>query len=156
VDAKIEGMLLPFINSPIGEAEMKNVTHLLILVQSLPRYIPQGAPKNIRMTISLIAMIALVLLCVSTKLKKLERDIATMRLADEKYKERLDSYETYILFMFTNIKYLQQAKLKKIQLEAKYRNGKKEPNLIKNKQQAIEEYIQAKKIYAKRFSEFDL
>jgi len=53
-------------------------------------------------------------------------------------------------FMFMNSTYLQKALYKKLDLEEKYREGKKEG---KNRQQAIQEYIIAEKTVARRFAE---
>jgi hypothetical protein len=54
--------------------------------------------------------------------------------------------------LYTNITYLQKALYKKLDLEDKYREGKKE-GATKNRQQAIQEYATAKRLVARCFNE---
>lgn len=56
-------------------------------------------------------------------------------------------------FIFTNISYLQKALYKKLDFEERYKDGKKEANLAKNRQQAIQEYLNAEMTVAQRFTE---
>lgn len=55
-------------------------------------------------------------------------------------------------FMFTNTSYLQKALYKKLDLEEKYRDGKKE-GATKNRQLAVQEYMIAERTVARRFCE---
>ena len=55
-------------------------------------------------------------------------------------------------FLFTNITYLQKALYKKLECEEKYKGGKKE-GVVKNRQQANQEYLSAEMTVARRFVE---
>lgn len=55
-------------------------------------------------------------------------------------------------FMLMNSTYLQKALYKKLDLEEKYRQGKKEGNTA-NRQQAVQEYMIAEKKVARRFTD---
>jgi hypothetical protein len=69
------------------------------------------------------------------------------------YNERLVGETTdKVNFIFTNMTYLQKALYKKLDLEEKYREGKKE-GVTKNRQQAVQEYMIAEKTVARRFNE---
>jgi len=69
------------------------------------------------------------------------------------YNERLAAdVADKVNFMFTNTTYLQKALYKKLDLEEKYREGKKE-GVTKNRQQAVQEYMIAEKTMARRFAE---
>jgi hypothetical protein len=83
-------------------------------------------------------------------MNKLQKEILAIQLAEAESKRRLDYYESYILFMFTNIKNLQESKLKKIELDQRYM--KNERNLVKKRQQANQEYLTAEKVFAERFN----
>jgi hypothetical protein len=56
-------------------------------------------------------------------------------------------------FLFTNITYLQKTLYKKLECEEKYKQGKKDQNLVKNRQQANQEYLSAEMTVARRFTE---
>jgi uncharacterized coiled-coil protein SlyX len=56
-------------------------------------------------------------------------------------------------FLFTNHTHLQKALYRKLELEEKYKTGKNEPYLTKNRQKAIQEYEAAKMVVARRFNE---
>ena len=105
-----------------------------------------------KMAIMIVSMTAFLILCIATKINKLQQEILTIRLAEAESKRRLDYYESYVMFIFTNIKNLQESKLKKIDVDQRYMDGKNERNLVKKRQQANQEYVAAEKLYAQRFS----
>ena len=74
------------------------------------------------------------------------------QLATERDK-KVDTIDECVNFLFTNTSHVQKALFKKLEFEVKYREHKKEPNLVQNRQQAIQEYAIAKKTVAQRFNE---
>ena len=130
---------------------MKNATKLtnfLIMIQNT--HVPKDIPTSVKMAIMIVSMTAFLILCIATKMNKLQKEILAIQLAEAESKRRLDYYESYILFMFTNIKNLQESKLKKIELDQRYM--KNERNLVKKRQQANQEYLTAEKVFAERFN----
>lgn len=73
---------------------------------------------------------------------------------NEEFNERLQLQESYILFMFTTIKSVQEARDKKMILDDMYNEGKRESLIIKERQKAIHDYSLAKNECSKRFIEF--
>lgn len=91
---------------------------------------------------------------------ELYKAVATLEAQREKLNESMTDMEIIMEncdkkaeFMFTNMSYLQKALYKKLDFEEKYKDGKKEASLAKNRQQAIQEYLNAEIIVARRFSE---
>ena len=91
---------------------------------------------------------------------ELYKGVATLESEREKMMEMISDMEIIMEncdkkaeFMFSNISYLQKALYKKLDFEERYRDGKKEANLAKNRQQAIQEYLNAELIVARRFTE---
>lgn len=91
---------------------------------------------------------------------ELYKRVATLESECEEMKKTISDTELIlgdcdkkVEFLFTNITYLQKALYKKLECEEKYKQGKKEQNLVKNRQQANQEYLSAEMTVARRFTE---
>jgi hypothetical protein len=151
-----------------------NMTSIFLFVQSLPqsqviKSLWPVIPFEIKFAIFLAAFIVSYLShrsYLQNKVATLENTVAELYKAmaileaqhehlknTVSYDERLSADTTdKMVFLFTNISYLQKALYKKLDLEEKYRDGKKE-GTTKNRQQAVQEYMIAEKTVARRFNE---
>ena len=154
-----------------------NITSMLLFVQSLPNVVhslPPGMPLEMKIGIFFATTVALVLSSyisrrsyLQNKVALLEKTVAELYTAVAKLESIRDTMTENMLdmemimgncdkkseFMFTNMSYLQKALHKKLDFEERYKNGKKEAYLNKNRQQAIQEYLNAERIVAQRFNE---
>lgn len=156
-----------------------NLTSILLFVSSLPvnktaMQVIQGLPQVIPVEVKLAIFLTMCLISyishrsyLQKKVSLLENTVAELYKAvatlesDRDYmKHIISDMEALLLncdkkseFMFTNLSYLQKALYKKLDFEEKYKDGKKEANLTKNRQQAIQEYLTAEKLVSQRFAE---
>ena len=148
-------------------------TSILLFMQSLSKEIhalPVGIPFEIK--IGIVATLFVVsyishrsylqskVSLLENTVDELYRAVAKLESEGEKLRENISDMEIIMEncdrkseFMFTNLSYLQKALYKKLDLEEKYKDGKKEANLTKNRQQAIQEYLTAEMTVARRFFE---
>lgn len=174
-NAKIEVVELVLIQSP----RMKhfNISQMVLFLNSLPfslESLPQGIPLEMKFGMILATAIALVIssyinsrshlhkkiILLQANVSELEKIVASlntnltyMQSLSTDTEAKLVVVEQCVDFMFTNNSHVQKALHKKIELEEKYRSGKKEAYLTKNRQEAIQEYQNAKKTVARRFNE---
>ena len=154
-----------------------NVTQMVLFLQTLPSSLqshPPGIPLQIKLGLLFATAVALVISSyisrrshLQSKVTELENalgymkdtvsslkeTIFTMRRMSADLENKFSVVEQCVDFMFTNNTHVQKALYKKLQLEEKYRDGKKEPYLTKNRQQAIQEYEAARMTVARRFNE---
>ena len=148
-------------------------TSILLFMQSLSKEIhalPVGIPFEIKIGIMVILFVVSYIShrsYLQSKVSLLEntvdelyRAVAKLESEGEKMRENISDMEIIMgncdrkcEFMFTNLSYLQKALYKKLDFEEKYKDGKKEANLTKNRQQAIQEYLSAEMFVARRFAE---
>lgn len=62
--------------------------------------------------------------------------------------DRVRRGEENLLFIITNIQKVQEIRRRKIELEEKYRDCKREANIVKKRQEVAHEYYVAKKEFA--------
>jgi hypothetical protein len=153
-----------------------SVTFLAQAIQSLPQAI-QSLPQDIKLCIFIALAISSYIshrCYMENKIYTLESEVALLnktvgdlkKSVDElnyaftymgqittERDKKIDTMEQCVDFMFTNASHVQKALYKKLEFEVKYREHKKEPNLVQNRQQAIQEYAIAKKTVARRFNE---
>lgn len=70
-------------------------------------------------------------------------------------KERMSNQEVKILFIITNIKKVEEVRRRKIELEEKYRDCKREANIVKKRQDVSHEYYVVKKEFANSLIDFE-
>jgi hypothetical protein len=148
-----------------------NMTSILLFVQSLPqseaiKSLWPVIPFEIKIAMFLAAFLVSYLshrsylqgkiILLENTVAELYKAVALLESQHEhlknsvSYDERLAADTTdKVHFIYTNISYLQKALYKKLDLEDKYRQGKK----VVNRQQAIQEYMTAERTVARRFCE---
>ena len=145
---------------PLVNNKLPLVTKALSLVSN---NLPQVAPFEVKFGILLAFIIVSYISHYSylqNKVILLEKTVKRLESEREEMKQTISDTELIlgdcdkrVEFIFTNISYLQKALYKKLECEEKYKQRKKDPNLVKNRQQANQEYLTAEMTVARRFTE---
>ena len=153
-----------------------NVTQMVLFLQTLPSSIkfPPGVPLQVKIGIVLATAMALIISSYISRRSQLQKKVVLLDATVAELEKmvaalnhkvcemqrlsvdvdaKISVVEQCTDFLFTNHTHVQKALYKKLDLEEKYKTGKKEPYLTKNRQQAIQEYEAAKMAVARRFNE---
>lgn len=130
-----------------------NITSIILFLQNLSTNYPLHIEYKIGLLFTTVLLVFGFTLMRRISYLNIQN---TLIQADMKLlKERMGNQEVKILFIITNIKKVEEVRRRKIELEEKYRDCKREANIVKKRQDVSHEYYVVKKEFANSLIDFE-
>jgi hypothetical protein len=122
------------------------ITNILIFLQNLSINYPLSL--EYKLGILFATILILFILTAMKRISYLKTQNTLVHTNMKVLEDRVRRGEENLLFIITNIQKVQEIRRRKIELEEKYRDCKREANIVKKRQEVAHEYYVAKKEFA--------